>query len=162
MDLRPGDVLVHEGRSLAFGAEGKGHPAFGDWSAPPSYLAQVEFTGEVIRFRRPWHLFQFNVEKRSRTISNCSPKAEVRSALSAHNTVIGDPELIFLEEGAVVEASILNTNNGPIYIGKGCRGDGRLHAARPCGGGRSYSIEDGSKGLWPVRLRSGDAGLAVK
>jgi UDP-N-acetylglucosamine diphosphorylase/glucosamine-1-phosphate N-acetyltransferase len=39
--------------------------------------------------------------------------------LSAMNTVFGDPNLIFLEEGAVVEASILNTKNGPIYIGKG-------------------------------------------
>src|SRR5690606_6591935 len=42
-----------------------------------------------------------------------------RSAtLSALNTVIGDPDLIFLEEGAIVEASILNTTNGPIFIGK--------------------------------------------
>jgi NDP-sugar pyrophosphorylase family protein len=38
--------------------------------------------------------------------------------LEGTNTVIGDPNLIFLEEGAVVEASILNTKNGPIYIGK--------------------------------------------
>jgi UDP-N-acetylglucosamine diphosphorylase/glucosamine-1-phosphate N-acetyltransferase len=32
--------------------------------------------------------------------------------------VVGDPNLIFLEEGAVVEASVLNTKAGPIYIGK--------------------------------------------
>ena len=32
--------------------------------------------------------------------------------------MIGDKKDIFLEEGAVVEASILNTNAGPIYIGK--------------------------------------------
>ncbi|MFT4666972.1 MAG: UDP-N-acetylglucosamine diphosphorylase/glucosamine-1-phosphate N-acetyltransferase [Polaribacter sp.] len=38
--------------------------------------------------------------------------------LSDTNTVIGDPNLIFLEEGATVEASVLNTKNGPIYIGK--------------------------------------------
>ena len=38
--------------------------------------------------------------------------------LSKSNTVIGDPKLIFLEEGAIVEASILNTTAGPIYIGK--------------------------------------------
>lgn len=42
-----------------------------------------------------------------------------RSAkLSETNTVIGDKELIFLEDGAKVEASVLNTTTGPIYIGK--------------------------------------------
>lgn len=37
--------------------------------------------------------------------------------LSNSNTLIGDSKDIFLEEGAKVEASILNTTNGPIYIG---------------------------------------------
>ncbi len=37
-------------------------------------------------------------------------------ALSKTNTIIGDR--IFLEEGAKVEASILNAETGPIYIGK--------------------------------------------
>lgn len=38
--------------------------------------------------------------------------------LSDTNTVVGDPKLIFLEEGAVVEAATLNTKNGPIYVGR--------------------------------------------
>jgi UDP-N-acetylglucosamine diphosphorylase/glucosamine-1-phosphate N-acetyltransferase len=38
--------------------------------------------------------------------------------LSVSNTVIGDAKDIFLEEGAVVEASILNTKSGPIYIAR--------------------------------------------
>ncbi len=33
-------------------------------------------------------------------------------------TIIGKPDLIFLEEGAKVQASVLNTTNGPVYIGK--------------------------------------------
>jgi UDP-N-acetylglucosamine diphosphorylase/glucosamine-1-phosphate N-acetyltransferase len=36
--------------------------------------------------------------------------------LSDTNTVIGNEALIFLEEGAQVEASMLNTTGGPIYI----------------------------------------------
>ncbi len=32
------------------------------------------------------------------------------------NTVIGDPRLVFVEEGAVVEGAYLNTKNGPIYL----------------------------------------------
>jgi len=38
--------------------------------------------------------------------------------LSGTNTVIGDPSLIFLEEGAIVEAAIINTTAGPVYVGK--------------------------------------------
>ncbi len=38
--------------------------------------------------------------------------------LSITNQVIGNSEQIFIEEGAIVEASILNTKTGPIYIGK--------------------------------------------
>jgi len=117
MDLRPGQVLVQGGRSLAFGAEGKGHPALGDWSTPPSYLAQVEFAGEVISFRRPWHLFQ-QCGKAIAHDFKLLTEGRRTERLSAHNTVIGDPELIFLEKGAVVEASILNTKGGPIYFGK--------------------------------------------
>lgn len=38
--------------------------------------------------------------------------------LSPTNTVIGDGELVFLEEGAIVEASTINTKSGPVYIGR--------------------------------------------
>ncbi len=38
--------------------------------------------------------------------------------LDDSNRVLGDPSLIFIEEGAEVEACILNTKNGPIYIGE--------------------------------------------
>ena len=38
--------------------------------------------------------------------------------LSPTNTVIGDAKRIFVEEGAYVEGAMLNTQSGPIYIGK--------------------------------------------
>jgi UDP-N-acetylglucosamine diphosphorylase/glucosamine-1-phosphate N-acetyltransferase len=40
------------------------------------------------------------------------------AGLAESNLIIGDPNRIFIEEGAVVEGSILNTKSGPIYIGK--------------------------------------------
>jgi len=40
------------------------------------------------------------------------------SPLSKSNTIIGDEKDVFIEEGAIVEAVILNTKSGPIYIGK--------------------------------------------
>ena len=45
-------------------------------------------------------------------------KGRISCALSASNTIIGDPGLVFVEEGAYVEGAFLNTNGGPIYIGK--------------------------------------------
>ena len=45
-------------------------------------------------------------------------KGRTSCALSASNIVIGDLGLVFVEEGAYVEGAFLNTNGGPIYIGK--------------------------------------------
>ncbi len=117
MDLKPGQVLIQEARALAFCLEGDATPSLVDWRMPPAYLAPVPFAGEVIRFERPWHLFQHCGKA---IIHDFALLTEGRRSqrLSVHNTIIGDPDQVFLEEGAVVEASILNTTNGPIYIGK--------------------------------------------
>ncbi len=34
------------------------------------------------------------------------------------NTVIGDPDQIFIESGAIVEGVVLNASHGPIYVGR--------------------------------------------
>src|SRR5690606_20540453 len=57
MDLQPGEVLVHEGRSLAFALQGEAAPSPMDWTVAPAYLKQIPFTGKVLRYDRPWHLF---------------------------------------------------------------------------------------------------------
>lgn len=118
LDLRPGQVLVQNGRSLAFSISGDSVPSSIDWTVAPAYLKQVEFPGAVIRYERPWHLFQ---RCGPAIISDFKLLTEGRrsASLSALNTVIGDPDLVFLEEGARVEASVLNTTNGPIYISNG-------------------------------------------
>ncbi|MFM1932743.1 MAG: hypothetical protein RL226_2046 [Bacteroidota bacterium] len=38
---------------------------------------------------------------------------------SSTNIIIGDPSLVFIEEGATVEGAFLNTTGGPIYVGAG-------------------------------------------
>jgi len=42
----------------------------------------------------------------------------VSAPLSATNRVVGPADRVFLEEGARVECSVLNTERGPVYIGK--------------------------------------------
>lgn len=89
------------------------------WLARKGIASQkVEFTGEnpVIISER-WHLYQRNNEVLIADFELIN-KNRVSQKLSDSNLIIGDESLIFLEEGAVVEGSILNTKTGPIYIGK--------------------------------------------
>lgn len=78
---------------------------------------KVKFTGAVIFLKERWNLYEMNGDA---LLSDFNIITEGRDSeqLSNSNRVIGDSKLIFLEEGAKVEASILNTTNGPIYIGK--------------------------------------------
>lgn len=79
---------------------------------------KIDFKGEEpIILENRWHIYQKNdtvLKADYQLITN----GRVSQTLSDSNIVIGDESLIFLEEGAVVEASILNTKTGPIYIGK--------------------------------------------
>lgn len=78
----------------------------------------VEYKGEApIEISERWHLFQKNGEVLAQDF-NLITATRQTVQLSSTNTIIGDPNLIFLEDGARVEASILNTKAGPIYIGK--------------------------------------------
>lgn len=64
----------------------------------------------------PWDIFKLNdwaIRKDFELIT----KALISQPLSATNKTIL-PENIFIEEGAVVEHSIINASTGPVYIGK--------------------------------------------
>lgn len=75
------------------------------------------FMGTPLLIEQRWHLYQQNARAIQQDFELIS-KGRKSQPLSESNRVIGDPERIFLEEGARVEASILNTTEGPIYIGR--------------------------------------------
>mgnify|MGYP003376335847 CR=1 FL=1 len=54
LDLKPGQVLVKDGKPLAYCSESEGGPQPMDWDSVPGYAAQIQFTAEVISFDRPW------------------------------------------------------------------------------------------------------------
>ena len=95
MDLRSGQALVRDGRMLACCTEGRAAPAASDWRSPPTYLTAVRFAGEVIRFERPWHLFQ-HCGKAIAHDFQLLTEGRRSQPLSVLNTVVGDPDLIFL------------------------------------------------------------------
>jgi UDP-N-acetylglucosamine diphosphorylase/glucosamine-1-phosphate N-acetyltransferase len=72
---------------------------------------------EYISIKDVWDIFSKNDAAIKQDFAWLK-KGRASQPLSATNTVIGDPELVFLEEGALMEACILNTRSGPVYIGK--------------------------------------------
>jgi UDP-N-acetylglucosamine diphosphorylase/glucosamine-1-phosphate N-acetyltransferase len=76
-----------------------------------------ETTVNYLSVENTWDIFSKNGEAIQQDFELLT-RDRISQPLSSSNTVIGDAKAIFLEEGAVVEAAILNTKSGPIYIGK--------------------------------------------
>lgn len=76
----------------------------------------LEFSGEILSVENPWDIFSKNGDAIKADFEILT-SGRASENLSETNTVLGSNP-IFLEEGAKVEACILNTQNGPIYLGK--------------------------------------------
>jgi UDP-N-acetylglucosamine diphosphorylase/glucosamine-1-phosphate N-acetyltransferase len=62
-----------------------------------------------------WDLFQLNGQALEEDFALLTRGRE-SAPISPSNRIIGDPNLIFLEEGAKIEGATLNTSTGPIYL----------------------------------------------
>ena len=78
-------------------------------------LPVVNYEQDALLISRPWHLFQLN-DIVLRSDYTRLTAGRTSSQPSATNTIIGNN--IFIEEGATINAAIINTNSGPVYIGK--------------------------------------------
>ncbi len=79
-------------------------------------LKKIEFTQEVDHIKYPWNIFSLNAKVLSSDFTAIT-KGRKSQVISKTNQILG-ADNIFLEEGAIVECSILNANTGNIYIGK--------------------------------------------
>lgn len=77
----------------------------------------VSYEGEVILIEHVYDIFGRNGDAMSLDFERLT-SGRVSAAIDPSNTVLGDPSLVFIEEGARVEAATLNTRQGPIYIGR--------------------------------------------
>jgi len=77
----------------------------------------LEFDLDCVEIEHTWDLFLKNGAALAADFALLT-EGRTSQPLSSTNTVIGAADQIFLEEGAWVECAILNTENGPIYIGK--------------------------------------------
>ena len=87
----------------------------GSFEAEAMLLKAKEVEADYISMKDVWNMFSKNDAAIKQDFERIT-KGRISRPLSATNTVIGDPGLVFLEEGAVVEASIINTKSGPVYI----------------------------------------------
>ena len=71
---------------------------------------------EFLKINHLWDLYKIN-DQAIREDFELITKGRTSQALSDTNQLIGSPDNLFIEEGAIVEGSILNTKKGPIYIG---------------------------------------------
>jgi len=82
-----------------------------------NWLKTIPYTKEYQSIEHVWDIFQKCGSGITADLQIISKKRKSQN-LSPSVTVIGNKALIFLEEGAKAEACILNTSNGPIYLGK--------------------------------------------
>jgi len=112
--LLPNNALVKEGKVLAFRTNRDGASRFAGGDFP--YTNQQEYASEVSSITYPWDLFSKNEACLKADFSLVTTGR--KSAPISDTNRVKNPENIFIEDDAVVEFSILNASEGPIYIGK--------------------------------------------
>lgn len=109
-ELKQGEALVYEDELVAAKINMDGFS-----------LHQIEkmtdIKEELVFFKKPSDLFTYNKEAIDFDFELLT-RGRTSQELSATNGFLGDKQDLFIEEGAQVEFSTLNTKTGKIYIGK--------------------------------------------
>lgn len=118
-ELALDEAVISEGRFLA-ARLGESNAeqlwrAAGDLASVPT-LQIRDHSGEVTYLRRPHDLFTVNGDQLRRDFDALT-RGRTSAAISPTVTVLGNGGA-FLEEGTECEAAILDTREGPIYLGK--------------------------------------------
>lgn len=113
--LKVGQALVSEHFIISAKMECKRDevPSLGDMIG----FERVQCATPILKINEIWELFTKNGEALKLDFDLVT-KGRKTQPISTTNTFIGDKNLVFLEEGAKVECAILNTTDGPIYLGK--------------------------------------------
>lgn len=113
-ELKPNQTLVTEDTIVALNINAEDLDESGDMDI--SGIEEIESKVEVLKINEVWEIFSKNGMAIKKDFEMLT-RGRKSQKLSNTNHVIGDGP-IFLEEGARVEFAILNTTEGPIYIGK--------------------------------------------
>lgn len=109
-DLKENQVIYHNDNIVAFFAkEAQEEIDFDTYKA-------IIYTDDVITVEKTWDIFAKN-EEALQADFDLVTEGRKSASISDTNTLI-NPDNIFIEEGAIVEYSMLNATKGPIYVGK--------------------------------------------
>ena len=114
LDLKENEAIADRSGLVA------GCKSFADNSFSPLTALQdfktIQKRNNVKRLEYPWQIFQLN-DKMLRKDCDYIMSVKKSASLPENNQYI-NPEHIFIEEGAVVNLSLINASTGPVYIGK--------------------------------------------
>ncbi len=77
----------------------------------------LEYENEIVLLDQPWKIFQYNGNQIRSDFKLLTANRKSSVIKDAHTRIYNEGN-IFLEEGVILHASILNAENGPIYLGK--------------------------------------------
>jgi Sugar nucleotidyl transferase len=119
-------------------------------------LEGIELDNEVelLQFSHHWQLLQLN---QTAIVSDFKllTASRVSLPLPESNRLIGPADQLFIEQGASIEACILNTQNGPIYIGKDTLVMEGSMLRGPIGLGEGVIVKMGAKIYGPTVIGPG-------
>lgn len=107
-ELKENQALMKSGKCIAFCHE----------SQKVSYTTptkEIPYLQDLIRIEYPWDIFRHNAIALEQDFKLLT-RNRISAPLSKSNRITG--KNIFIEQGAIVEHATLNTQTGPIYIGK--------------------------------------------
>lgn len=104
--LVPGDLLtLSDGTPIAMSG----------FDNPTEATNTKIFDKQAIVLRHTYDIF-LNNDKAIKADFEIATSSTKSLTISSTNTIIGNPDMVFIAEGATAEGVIFNTKNGPIYI----------------------------------------------
>ncbi len=114
--LQTNQILVANNEVIAARLDAKKTAEFVATQSTPAGTQEVPFAEPIELVSRPYQLFMW-ADKWIKQDFEILTAGRKSAPISATNKVIA-PENVFIEEGAIVECSILNATDSRIYIGK--------------------------------------------
>ncbi|WP_421874543.1 GlmU family protein [Marinoscillum sp.] len=110
--LKPNEVLTSDHQWIA--ARGATNPI-----QDASAYSTKSFGEKYDQITHTWDIFRLNGQeiRADFTLLTSGKKSE---AITDPHTIVYGADNIFIEAGVTIKAAVLNAENGPIYIGKGC------------------------------------------
>jgi len=143
--LKPNETLVCGDTIIAFwGTHTLSSCVYADnISKAQAKNISLPFTGDITQLKNKWDIFTYNAQAIVEDLKLIKSTKTTELLYDTH-TIVYNLENIFIEEGAVIKAAILNAELGPIYIGKNAIVEERAVIKGPVAIGEGAQVKVGS------------------